>query len=100
VLLSASPTWMPPPLLAAAIVYSTNIKAFKLAMTGTGQDGAALGLAAGLQQTLASGRLMPNPVPDPGRANAVFCARYRPGPASACTWAADPRDSGLALGSF
>ncbi len=99
-LLSASPASMPPPLLAAAIVYNTNINAFRIAMTGTGQDGAALALAAGLQQTIAANRLLPNPVPEPGRANAVWCGRYRPGPSSACAWQVDPRESGLAVGSF
>jgi gamma-glutamyltranspeptidase/glutathione hydrolase len=42
---------------------------------------------------------MPNPVPEPGRANVIACARYLPDENGSCTWATDPRGVGLAVGS-
>jgi gamma-glutamyltranspeptidase / glutathione hydrolase len=42
---------------------------------------------------------MPVPVPDPGRANAIACARYLPDAEGSCAWATDPRGAGLAVGS-
>ncbi len=99
VLLAASPASVPAPLLAAAIVYNTNIFVFKAAMAATGQQGAPLALAAALQQSLASRRVVPNPVPEPGRVNAIFCPRYLPGSPGECAWSADPRENGLAVGS-
>ncbi|MCC6716404.1 MAG: gamma-glutamyltransferase [Acetobacteraceae bacterium] len=100
VLLAASPNWMPPPLLSAAILYAThNRMAFKGAFTGTGQEGAPLAVAVALQQSVAARRALPNPVPEPGRANAMLCPGALPGSSGQCTWAADPRGHGLAAGS-
>ncbi len=99
VLLAASPGWMPPPALSAAIVYAARARiAFRAAATGTGQEGAPLALAAALQQSLAARQALPNPVPEPGRANAVLCPAGLPGAADQCSWAADPRGAGLAVG--
>jgi gamma-glutamyltranspeptidase/glutathione hydrolase len=96
-LLAASPNWMPPPLLAAAIAYGGRRSfAFKAAVTASGQEGAPMALAVGLQQSLAARRALPNPVPEPGRANAMVCPGDLPGAPEQCSWATDPRGHGLA----
>ncbi len=100
VLLAASPNAMTPPLLAAAITYGARAKmAFKGAFTGTGQEGAAMAVAVGMQQSIAARRALPNPVPEPGRANAMICPNELPGAPEQCSWATDPRGYGLAAGS-
>ncbi len=99
VVLAASPTSMTAPLLSAAIVFGTRSNVtFKAAMTGTGQDGAPMAVAVGLQQSLAARRALPNPVPEPGRANVMICPNELPGGAEQCSWATDPRGHGLAAG--
>ena len=99
ILLGASPNAVSPPLLSAAIAYSTRTRlAFKAAVTGTGQAGAPMAVAVGLQQSLAAGRALPNPVPEPGRANAALCAGGLPGSVDRCSWATDARGHGLAAG--
>lgn len=99
ILLAASPTAMSPPLLSAAIAYSARTRmAFKAAVTGTGQAGAPLAVAVGLQQSLAARQALPNLVPEPGRANAAICPGELPGAPDRCSWATDPRGHGLAAG--
>jgi gamma-glutamyltranspeptidase/glutathione hydrolase len=103
VLLAASPAWLPPPLLAAVLVYNTSEHAFRAAVGGSGQAGAPLAAAVALTQALADQAApaapMPRPVPDPGRANVIECNRYLPGPEGSCGWATDARGAGLAIGS-
>jgi gamma-glutamyltranspeptidase/glutathione hydrolase len=98
-LAAASPDSVPPPLLAAGLAWNANIVAFRAEAGGSGQSGAALAVAAGLINALRSNQPMPVPVPDPGRANVIACARYLPGETSLCNWANDPRENGLALGA-
>jgi gamma-glutamyltranspeptidase/glutathione hydrolase len=98
-LAAASPAAVPQPLLAAGVVWNDREKAFRAAAAGSGQAGAPLAVAAALMNTLKTGRPMSVPVPDPGRANVIACARYLPGESSQCGWANDPRESGLAVGS-
>ena len=50
-------------------------------------------------RVLATDPQPPAPVPEPGRANVIDCPRYLPGSQRSCSWAADPRSAGLALGS-
>jgi gamma-glutamyltranspeptidase/glutathione hydrolase len=97
-LLAASPASLPLPLLAAAIAWNDNIHAFRAEVGGSGQDGAAIAVAAGLDSALRSGRPMPVPVPEPGRANVIACSGYLPGGSGTCGWATDPRGAGLAIG--
>ncbi len=97
-LLAASPRSVPPPLLAAALAWNRPIRAFRAAVGGAGQDGAALAAALAMMNTLRSGQAMPVPVPDPGRANVIGCSRYLPGENGTCTWASDPRGFGMATG--
>ena len=98
-LAAASPTAVPPPLLSAGVVWNDHLKAFRAAAGGSGQAGAPLAVAVALINTLKSNRPMSVPVPDPGRANVIACARYLPGESSSCGWANDPREFGLALGA-
>ncbi|MDE2199651.1 MAG: gamma-glutamyltransferase [Rhodospirillales bacterium] len=101
--LAASPSAFPPPLLSAAIAYNPNVHAFRAAVASSGQEGAPLATAAGMMQALAggAGRSQPAPgaVPGPGRANIIACSQYRPGENGSCGWATDPRGAGLAAGS-
>lgn len=99
VLLAASPAALPPPLLAAGLVWNANLRAFRAAVSGSGQEGAGLAVAAGLVNALGGTSPMPAPVPEPGRANAAACGRYLPGSEESCGWATDPRGAGLAVGS-
>ncbi|MFL5279890.1 MAG: gamma-glutamyltransferase [Rhodopila sp.] len=98
-LAAASPNAVPPPLLAAGLVWNDNIKAFRAEAAGSGQSGAPLAVAAALMNTLRSNQPMPVPVPEPGRANVIACPGYLPGDNGTCGWANDPRESGLALGA-
>lgn len=99
ILLAASPRAVTPPLLSAALAWNSNVRGFRAAVAGSGQEGAALATAVALNNALRGGAAMSAPVPEPGRAAAISCARYLPGPESGCTWAADPRNAGLAAGS-
>ena len=96
VLLAAAPR--PLPLLAAAIAWNPNLRGFRAAVTGTGQESAAQAASVGLYNALHSASAMPSAVPDPGRANVISCSRYLPDSNGTCTWAVDPRSSGLAAG--
>ncbi len=96
ILLAAAPRPDTAPLLAAALAWNPNLHAFRAAVTGTGQDGAALAAAAAMFNALHSRTAMPTPVPEPGRANAIGCSRYLPDSDDTCTWAVDPRSAGLA----
>ncbi len=98
-LAAASPNSVPPPLLSAGLVWNANTRSFRAVAGGSGQASAPLAVAAALINTLKTGQPMSVPVPDPGRANIIACARYLPGENGACGWANDPRESGLALGA-
>jgi gamma-glutamyltranspeptidase/glutathione hydrolase len=98
-LAAASPAVVTPPLLAPGLAWSEHEHAFHAAAGGSGQAGAALAAAVALSGSLHSGQPMPNLVPEPGRANVISCGRYLPGSESSCAAAADPRESGLAVGS-
>jgi len=99
ILLAASPSSVAMPLLSAAIAWNSNVHGFRAAVTGSGQEGAALAVAAGLSNTLRANAAMPAAVPEPGRANVIACSRYLPDSDGSCSSAADPRGSGLAAGS-
>ncbi len=99
IVLAASPSSVPPPLLAAAIAWNPSLRAFHAAVGGSGQDGAPIATAAGLSNALRGGTAIPAPVPEPGRENAIVCSRYLPDSEGSCSWATDGRGNGLALGS-
>jgi gamma-glutamyltranspeptidase/glutathione hydrolase len=98
IVMAASPASTPPALLAAAIAWNPNLRAFHAEVGGSGQAGAPLATAAGLSNAIRSGTAIPVPVPDPGRENAIVCARYLPDSEGTCGWATDSRGSGLAAG--
>jgi gamma-glutamyltranspeptidase/glutathione hydrolase len=84
------------PLLAAGIAWNPSVRGFRAAVTGTGQEGAALAAGAAMSNTLRSNTAMPAAVPEPGRANVIACSRYLPDNEGSCSWAVDPRSAGLA----
>ena len=57
-----------------------------------------MAVAVGLFNALRSNTPMPQPVPEPGRANVIACSRYLPSEPGSCGWATDPREPGLATG--
>jgi gamma-glutamyltranspeptidase / glutathione hydrolase len=81
------------------LVWNANVRGFRAAAAGSGQGGAGLAVAVALINTLKTNQPMSVPVPDPGRANVIACARYLPGENNACGWANDPREPGLAVGA-
>ncbi len=99
VLLAAAPSPSGAPLLAAALAWNANVRGFRAMIGGSGQEGAALAVAVGLDNALRSNAAMPAPVPEPGRANAIACSRYLPDSDGTCSWATDPRGTGLAAAS-
>jgi gamma-glutamyltranspeptidase/glutathione hydrolase len=89
-----------PPLYAAGIVHNRNLRAFRAAAAGSGQQAAPVAAAAPLVAMLRgqpAGAALAT-VPEPGRGVAAVCARYLPGPAESCSAAVDPRGAGLAIG--
>ncbi|HEY1931286.1 MAG TPA: gamma-glutamyltransferase [Acetobacteraceae bacterium] len=97
-LLAASPAALPPPLYAAALAWNDHLHEFRAEVGGSGQAGAPMAVAVGMDNTLRNGHPMPAPVPDPGRANVIGCYGYLPGDKASCGWAADPRGAGMAMG--
>ena len=88
----------PAPLLSAALAWNPNLRGFRAAVVGTGQEGAPLATAVAMNNALRSASALPVPVPSPGRADAIACSRYLPDSNESCTWAVDPRTPGLAAG--
>jgi gamma-glutamyltranspeptidase/glutathione hydrolase len=99
VVMAASPARVPPPLLAAALAWNPNVNGFAAAVTGSGQEGAALAAADLMVQALRTRGATPRPVPEPGRANGVACPDLLPDHEESCGWTTDPRGAGLAVGS-
>ncbi len=97
VVLAASPASVPLPLLAAGMAWNEHLSAFRAAVGGSGQEGAPLAVAAGMEAALQ--RQTAVRVPNPGRMNVITCSGYLPDADNTCRWAGDPRDSGLAVGS-
>jgi gamma-glutamyltranspeptidase/glutathione hydrolase len=100
IVLAASPAAVAPPLLAAGMIYNTNLPAFRALAGGSGQAGAPLAAALALRAAeRAPAGAKPPDAPDPGRANVIACPKYLPGAAQSCSWHTDPRGFGLAVGS-
>ena len=100
VLLAASPTWMPPPLLAGGLITNPRNQTFRAAVGGSGQEAAPVAAVVGLIQAEAGQEPTPQAAPDPGRANMISCRGYMPGGEETCRWVTDPRGAGLAVGGF
>jgi gamma-glutamyltranspeptidase / glutathione hydrolase len=97
-LAAASPAAVTAPLLSVGLAWSESSSAFHAAAGGSGQAGAALAAALALSNSLHSGQPMLTLAPDPGRANAISCSGYLPGPESSCMAVSDPREFGLGMG--
>jgi len=101
-LLAAAPQPGRAPLLSAALAWSPNLRAFRLAAAGSGQGAAPLAVAAPAHAVLIQGAAPAAAVaaaPEPGRVQLGACARYLPGLEGACTTVTDPRGAGVALGA-
>lgn len=99
---------VPPALPSLLMVTNANLRAFRLAAVASGGASApvALGAAAAralagetAQAALAAPRSFGGAEDTTSRVNLISCARYLPGSNAACSWAADPRGNGLALGA-
>jgi gamma-glutamyltranspeptidase/glutathione hydrolase len=103
-LLAAAPNVgrVQPAPLSGAIGYSPNLRAFRLAVAGSGQEAAPLAVAIPaaaqmLRDATAEAALAA--IPQPGRAQLGQCPRYLPGWEQLCTTLSDPRGAGVALGA-
>jgi gamma-glutamyltranspeptidase/glutathione hydrolase len=92
-----------PALLAATMTYNPNLRAFRMATAGAGQQAAPLAAAGPavlhLIRGLALSDAVTQGVPADGRAQAAGCWNYLPGPAGRCAAVSDPRGNGVALGT-
>jgi gamma-glutamyltranspeptidase/glutathione hydrolase len=92
------------PLLAAAIAYNPNIRAFRAAAAGTGQAAAPMAVAGPsymhLMRRDEPGTAVERGVVPPGRVEFAACPRYLPGRPELCTAISDPRGTGVAVGSI
>jgi gamma-glutamyltranspeptidase/glutathione hydrolase len=91
-----------PPLLAAAVGWNPNLRAFRMAAAGSGQEGAAMAVAGPMAAQMlrdAGAEAAVQIVPEPGRSQIGMCPRYLPGWPSLCTTLSDPRGTGVAMGA-
>jgi len=92
-----------PPLIAAAIGWNPNLRAFRMAVAGSGQQSAPMAvagpLAAQMLRATAAGDAVVANSPEPGRAQLAICPRYLPGRPQDCVAVSDPRGLGVALGA-
>jgi len=103
-LLGAAPNTgsVQPALLSAAIAYNANIRAFRAAAAGSGQQAAPMAVAGPAALHLLRGvdpaAAVEGGVPSPGRVQLGACPNYLPGRADRCTAISDPRGTGVAVG--
>jgi len=104
ILLAAAPGMGSVPAAPLAVSLATNreLRAFRAATAGTGQQAAGIAAATMMwtalrRQPLENGFAN---IPEPGRGLAVSCPAYVPGGNASCIAAADPRSGGVATGSF
>ena len=97
IVLAASPSRLPRPLLAASIAWNPNAGSFRAAVAGSGQNDAAAAVGAATARALHGEPTAP--VTETGRVNAIVCAHGLPGDHSACVASTDPRGVGLATRS-
>ncbi|WP_165585419.1 gamma-glutamyltransferase [Roseococcus sp. SYP-B2431] len=91
-----------PPLLSAAIGWSPNLRAFRMAVAGSGQQAAPMAVAGPLAAQMlrdAGAETAIQQSPEPGRTQLGMCPRYLPGYQALCTTLTDPRGAGVALGA-
>lgn len=93
-----------PALLSAAIAYNPNIRAFRAAAAGAGQQAAPMAVAGPLALHLLRGAdpavAVSEGVPPQGRVQFGACPNYLPGRPDRCTAISDPRGTGVAVGTL
>lgn len=104
-LLAAAPGMgaVQPPLLAAGIAFNRNLRAFRMAAAGSGQDAAGMAvggpMALHLLRNQAPLAALTNGSPGAGRTQLGVCPNYLPGAPDRCVALSDPRGAGVALGA-
>ncbi len=92
-----------PPLLAAGIAFNRNLRAFRMAAAGSGQDAAGIAVGGPMALHLLRGQApsaaLANGSPEPGRTQLGVCLIYLPGAPDRCAALSDPRGAGVALGA-
>jgi gamma-glutamyltranspeptidase / glutathione hydrolase len=92
-----------PPLLAAGIAFNRNLRAFRMAAAGSGQEAAGIAVAGPMALHLLRGQApaaaLANGSPEPGRTQLGVCQGYLPGAPDRCLALSDPRGAGIALGA-
>lgn len=99
IVLGASPSRLPAPLLAAAIAWTRSEHQFRAAVAGSGQNQAAAAVARGLRDALDNSTPLIRPAAGIGRINVISCPQGLPGDSASCVGEADPHGAGLAIGS-
>jgi gamma-glutamyltranspeptidase/glutathione hydrolase len=97
---------VPPALPTVLLVANDNIRAFRAAAAASGGPGAPMALALTVQRatggataTQAVAAPRPGEAERTGRVMLLSCPGYLPRDPATCTWAADPRGHGLAIGA-
>jgi gamma-glutamyltranspeptidase / glutathione hydrolase len=92
-----------PPLLAAGIAFNRNLRSFRMAAAGSGQEAAGIAVAGPMALHLLRGQppaaALRNGSPEPGRTQLGVCLNYLPGSPERCVALSDPRGAGVALGA-
>ena len=93
-----------PPLLAAGIAFNRNLRAFRMAAAGSGQEAAGIAVAGPMALHLLRGQApaaaLANGSPEPGRTQLGVCLRTTfPAAPDRCLALSDPRGAGIALGA-
>ncbi|MBD0271413.1 MAG: gamma-glutamyltransferase, partial [Acetobacteraceae bacterium] len=92
-----------PPLLAAGIAFNRNLRAFRMAAAGSGQEAAGIAVGGPMALHLLRGQAptaaIANGSPEPGRTQLGACLNYLPGGPDRCVALSDPRGTGVALGA-
>ncbi|WP_439598387.1 gamma-glutamyltransferase [Falsiroseomonas sp.] len=90
-----------PALLSAGLVHAPNLRGFRAAAAGSGQQAAPMAVALPLARLLggspAAGAV--GSAAEPGRTQLMSCPRYLPGGEASCVALTDPRGAGLAVGA-
>jgi len=103
IVLGAAPSGsVPAAPLAVAVATNRELRGFRAASAGSGQQdagaAAAVTMAAALRRAPVADIFAA--VPQPGRGMVIACPGYAPGSTATCIGAADPRGGGVAIGSF
>ncbi len=92
-----------PPLLAAGMAFNRNLRAFRMAAAGSGQEAAGVAVGGPMALHLLRGQApaaaLANGSPEPGRTQLGVCLNYLPGGPDRCLALSDPRGAGVALGA-